>query len=100
VFKTCDRAWRGIGVIPRSGLELQDEFMAFDAARRFESGHIRTEEPKDCIAGEILLGHKRPSQCSAFGAGARPSIRSEPPWCRPRARAPRTTRIGERHDRP
>ena len=72
VFQTCDRAWRGIGVIPRSGLRLRDEFLAFDAARRFGSGHIRTAEPKDCIAGEILLGHKRPSQCAAFGAKCTP----------------------------
>jgi hydrogenase expression/formation protein HypD len=72
VFQTCDRAWRGIGVIPRSGLRLRDEFKALDAARRFDSGHIRTEEPKECIAGEILLGHKRPSQCGAFGARCTP----------------------------
>jgi len=72
IFKTCDRAWRGIGVIPQSGLELRDEFKAFDAAGRFECGHIRTEEPKECIAGEILLGHKRPSQCSAFGSQCTP----------------------------
>lgn len=72
VFQTCDRAWRGIGVIPRSGLKLREEFKAFDAARRFDSGHIRTEEPKECIAGEILLGHKRPSQCGAFGAKCTP----------------------------
>jgi hydrogenase expression/formation protein HypD len=72
VFKTCDRAWRGIGVIPRSGLALRDEFTAKDAAHRFDSGHIRTEEPKDCIAGEILLGLKRPSQCAAFGSKCTP----------------------------
>ncbi len=67
VFTVCDRAWRGIGVIPKSGLALGPEFAAYDAAARFGSGHIRTEEPKECIAGEILLGQKRPSQCPAFG---------------------------------
>ena len=72
VFKTCDRAWRGIGLIPQSGLALRREFAAFDAAHRFDSAHIRTEEPKECIAGEILLGHKRPSQCGAFGLRCTP----------------------------
>ncbi|MBX7186229.1 MAG: hydrogenase formation protein HypD [Vicinamibacteria bacterium] len=72
MFRTCDRAWRGIGVIPGSGLALREEFGAFDAAHRFESAHIRTEEPKECIAGEILLGHKRPSQCGAFGGRCTP----------------------------
>jgi hydrogenase expression/formation protein HypD len=46
VFGICDRAWRGIGVIPRSGLTLNPEFQALDAALRFDSFHIRTEEPR------------------------------------------------------
>jgi hydrogenase expression/formation protein HypD len=72
VFETCDRAWRGIGVIPRSGLTLRGEFETIDAVRRFGTGRIRTEEPRECIAGEILLGHKRPSQCPAFGEKCTP----------------------------
>ncbi len=72
VFETCDRAWRGIGVIPKSGLKLRAPFIALDAASRFDSGHIRTEEPKECIAGEILLGHKRPSECAVFGTKCAP----------------------------
>jgi hydrogenase expression/formation protein HypD len=71
-FETCDRAWRGIGVIPQSGLRLREEFLALDAARRFESGHIRTEESRECIAGEILLGHKKPAECAAFGGRCTP----------------------------
>jgi hydrogenase expression/formation protein HypD len=72
VFEPCDRAWRGIGVIPMSGLALRAEFADLDAARRFESGHIRTEESRECIAGEILLGHKRPHECAAFGGACTP----------------------------
>jgi hydrogenase expression/formation protein HypD len=72
VFEACDRAWRGIGVIPRSGLALRADFQGFDAVRRFDSDHIKTEEPKECIAGQILLGHKRPSQCAAFGERCAP----------------------------
>jgi hydrogenase expression/formation protein HypD len=72
VFATCDRAWRGIGVIPGSGLCLRGEFAPLDAARRFGSGSIRTEESRDCIAGEILLGHKKPPECAAFGRACTP----------------------------
>jgi hydrogenase expression/formation protein HypD len=72
IFEACDRAWRGIGVIPKSGLKLREAFAAQDAARRFGSSDIRTEEPKECIAGEILLGHKRPSECAAFGTKCAP----------------------------
>lgn len=72
VFGVCDRAWRGIGVIPKSGLNIREEFLAQDAACRFDSARIRTEEPRDCIAGQILLGHKRPSECGAFGTRCTP----------------------------
>ncbi len=72
VFATCDRAWRGIGVIPQSGLCLSEAFIGYDAARRFDSGHIRTEESRDCIAGEIMLGHKKPPECPAFGGMCTP----------------------------
>lgn len=72
VFETCDRAWRGIGVIPGSGLRLRDEFASFDAARRFECAPVRAAESGACIAGEILLGHKRPPQCAAFGIECTP----------------------------
>ncbi|MGA3098361.1 MAG: hydrogenase formation protein HypD, partial [Bryobacteraceae bacterium] len=40
VFEPCDRAWRGIGVIPGSGYRLREEFAAFDAARIFDVGDI------------------------------------------------------------
>ncbi len=72
VFETCDRAWRGIGMIPKSGLRLRQEFASLDAARRFDCAHIHPEEPRVCIAGEILLGHKRPFECVAFGSACTP----------------------------
>ena len=72
VFETCDRAWRGIGVIANSGLALRAQYAALDAARRFETGHIRTAEPAECIAGDVLLGKRRPRECSAFGRACTP----------------------------
>jgi hydrogenase expression/formation protein HypD len=72
VFEVCDRPWRGIGVIPRSGFRLREEFARYDAERRFDVGDVRAEESPDCIAGEILQGHKKPHQCSAFGTECTP----------------------------
>jgi hydrogenase expression/formation protein HypD len=72
VFEPCDRAWRGIGVIPQSGYRLRPEYAAFDATLRFDVGAITTEEPKECIAGEIMQGLKRPSACAAFGKRCTP----------------------------
>jgi hydrogenase expression/formation protein HypD len=72
VFETCDRAWRGIGVIPKSGYRLRPEYAAFDATLKFEVGAITTEEPKECIAGEIMQGLKRPGACPVFGTRCTP----------------------------
>ena len=67
VFQPVDRKWRGIGVIPQSGLGLRPEFEAFDAESKFSVGEIITQESPLCIAGEILQGMKKPPQCPAFG---------------------------------
>lgn len=66
VFRTIDRKWRGIGLIPQSGWALRDRYMKFDAALRFDVDGITAEEPAQCIAGEILQGHKKPGECPAF----------------------------------
>lgn len=68
VFEVCDRAWRGIGLIPASGYRLRPEFAAFDAEQRFAVGAISAQESPLCIAGQILQGLAKPHQCSAFGA--------------------------------
>jgi hydrogenase expression/formation protein HypD len=68
VFEVCDRKWRGIGPIPGSGFRVSARFAAFDAERRFPVGGVTTEEPSVCIAGLVLRGQKKPSDCPAFGA--------------------------------
>jgi hydrogenase expression/formation protein HypD len=72
VFETCDRKWRGIGVIPESGWRLRPEFAAFDAEGRFDVADIQAEESPLCIAGLILQGLKKPHDCEAFGTQCTP----------------------------
>lgn len=72
VFQTVSRAWRGIGSIPGSGLGLREKYAAFDAERRFQVADITAAEPTECIAGEILQGHKKPHDCPAFGVYCTP----------------------------
>ena len=67
VFEVCDRKWRGIGMIPKSGYALRPAYREFDAERRFEVASIETQESSVCISGEILKGHKKPHDCPAFG---------------------------------
>jgi len=72
VFETCDRAWRGIGVIPMSGWRLRPEFADYDAEKRFDVTAITTEESALCRSGEVLQGLIRPVECAAFGKECTP----------------------------
>ena len=73
VFQTCDRQWRGIGMIPQSGWCLRPEFAAFDAEQRFDVSAIQPNESPICIAGLILQGLKKPHECPAFGRECTPT---------------------------
>jgi len=72
VFEVTDRKWRGVGSIPQSGYALRAEFRDLDAEARFDVASITTDEPKICIAGEILRGLKKPHDCAAFGVQCNP----------------------------
>jgi len=72
VLMPCDRKWRGIGTIPNSGWCLRPEYDSFDAEKRFEVGELPSAESTVCIAGQILQGWKKPSECSAFGTQCTP----------------------------
>ncbi|MBK7142916.1 MAG: hydrogenase formation protein HypD [bacterium] len=73
VFQICDRTWRGIGVIPRSGLKLRDKYATFDAEPRFGLTDLVIAEPADCISGIILQGLKKPNECPQFGNRCTPA---------------------------
>ncbi|MBJ3812645.1 hydrogenase formation protein HypD [Streptomyces flavofungini] len=66
VFRVTDRAWRGIGTLPSSGLELRKEYAEFDAVHRFDLTGLRSAEDPQCIAGAILTGARLPTQCPAY----------------------------------
>jgi hydrogenase expression/formation protein HypD len=72
VFEITDRKWRGIGVIPGSGLQLREEYARFDAEEIFNVGSLHVSEPPECISGLILQGLKKPPQCSEFGKKCTP----------------------------
>jgi hydrogenase expression/formation protein HypD len=72
VFEVCDRKWRGVGLIPKSGYRLREGYRAFDAERVFAVGHIETCESPVCVSGDILRGLKKPHQCPAFGKQCTP----------------------------
>ncbi len=72
VFEVTDRAWRGIGVIPKSGWRLNAAYREFDAEHRFEITGIHTQESPLCHSGEVLRGVIKPAACPAFGKECTP----------------------------
>ena len=72
VFEPGPRKWRGIGTIPASGLRLRAPYAEFDAGQRFGVAELTAEEPVQCIAGEVLQGHRKPQECEAFGVVCTP----------------------------
>ncbi|MDB6109814.1 MAG: hydrogenase expression/formation protein HypD [Pedosphaera sp.] len=72
VFEVCDRKWRGVGSIPKSGYKLRYEFRDHDAERLFEIREIDTQESPLCISGQVLKGVKKPHDCPAFGKECTP----------------------------
>jgi hydrogenase expression/formation protein HypD len=72
VFEVCDRKWRGVGLIPKSGFKLRYEYRDHDAERLFEVDDIETQESPLCISGQVLKGLKKPHDCPAFGKQCTP----------------------------
>lgn len=65
-------AWRGIGVLPDSGLKLRDVYASFDAARRFAVNPEGGADDPRCRCGAVLTGRLQPSACPVFGRGCTP----------------------------
>jgi hydrogenase expression/formation protein HypD len=72
VFEVIDREWRGLGVLPASGLGLRADYAEFDAAHRFNLGPAPIGGDEECLGGQVMLGAIRPDQCPAFGNRCRP----------------------------
>lgn len=69
VFENCDASWRGLGIIPNSGLRIKGSFKAFDAEKicpaKLKSKGLDKKQ-RLCLCGEVLKGIVMPSQCPLF----------------------------------
>lgn len=66
IFEPADTCWRGIGVIPQSGLKIRTPYAAHDAQKLFNVELRYAETPKGCACGEILIGTKTPPECALY----------------------------------
>ncbi|MCU0651328.1 MAG: hydrogenase formation protein HypD [Candidatus Omnitrophica bacterium] len=74
VFQAADSPWRGLGVIPQSGLKIKDEFAAFDAGKVFPIRLKATGQrlKAKCRCGDVLKGLIRPDSCPLFRKSCTP----------------------------
>lgn len=66
-----DEAWRGIGVIQKSGFDLKDAYHSFDAKKKFDVSFGEVRKTK-CRCGEIIRGVITPEECVLFSKGCTP----------------------------
>ena len=67
VMTPCDSEWRGLGIIPMSGMILRDEYADFDARKKFSLPKITGKPNPACRCGDVLQGKCKPSDCKVFG---------------------------------
>ncbi|RJR54346.1 MAG: hydrogenase formation protein HypD [Desulfobacteraceae bacterium] len=73
VFEKRDAQWRGLGVIPQSGLSIREEFSSFDAERLFDLAIPFSREPAGCSCGQVLTGRKIPPECPLYAKVCTPT---------------------------
>lgn len=72
VFTTTDTAWRGLGILPQSGLCLQNEYTHFDALTHFTI-EVPKAAPSACRCGDVLRGIIQPPDCPLYGKACTPA---------------------------
>ncbi|MBR2775010.1 MAG: hydrogenase formation protein HypD [Selenomonadaceae bacterium] len=72
VYEVADVSWRGMGMIPASGLRMRDEFAAFDIERVEPVAIERADKKTACHCGEVLRGLINPIECPLFGKACQP----------------------------
>jgi hydrogenase expression/formation protein HypD len=75
VFEPADALWRGIGVIPKSGLSIREEYADFDAAKKHGISldpDASSDQPDGCSCGGVLKGVIKPLECPLFATACTP----------------------------
>lgn len=72
VFEPCDAIWRGLGLIPGSGLCLRPDYRCFAAEERFALSVPEPVENPACLCGDIMRGVAQPEECRLFAGACTP----------------------------
>ena len=69
-FQATDAAWRGMGIVPGTGMELRPEYEKYDAGSKALVEDNKRN--KACCCDQILMGKMQPQQCPLFGKVCKP----------------------------
>ncbi len=72
MMQPCDCEWRGLGMIPSSGMKLREKWQDFDARVKYQIPKIEGRANPACRCGDVLQGKCKPSDCKVFGKGCTP----------------------------
>lgn len=67
IMEPCDAEWRGLGVIPQSGLRLREQYALWDARKKFALPPVIGRSNPACRCGTVLRGDCKPTDCPLFG---------------------------------
>ena len=67
LMEPCDSEWRGLGVIPGSGVQLKENWQEFDARKKYQVPDIKGNPNPAWRCGDVLQGKCKPSDCKVFG---------------------------------
>ena len=67
LMEGCDSEWRGLGIIPGSGMQLREDWEAYDARKKYNMPKIEGKANPACRCGDVLQGKCKPSDCKVFG---------------------------------
>lgn len=69
-FQKADAAWRGMGIVAGTGMELRPEYEMYDAGSKALVEDNKRN--KACCCDRILMGKMQPQQCPLFGKVCKP----------------------------
>ena len=67
VFSVVDGRWRGLGKLPLSALALKEEFLEYDARKKYD---LQIERSRDlmpgCLCHLVMIGKIKPPECPLY----------------------------------
>jgi len=73
IFRPDASYWRGLALLPDSGLVLREQYRRYDARLRFQLGQPINREISGCLCGDVITGRATPADCRLFGSACTPA---------------------------